>query len=932
MKYYTLNRNLGSNRWWTNRDENPELFLDVPNYSIAQYLEELGYSIVELKCVNLNFDANKPFTISVNYNKTSDIKDYIVIVLDDNTSLCYYPTNDGIEYFNKQNEICRVNYVLDEWATFGTKFMYGMEKANLNVLHRRRFKNRMLLNPEVNNRQARILAIDTTNVIETQDQTTFHHESLGSDWHWTYQGATYEFIDVAEYRDVEINLELKDIVCHRIEGDPVWEDAFPWKDFKWNQSFRLSAGESKQYKYNDFYNPALNLRANLDIVATVSLLPLGEDRQQLKVEVQLDGWFSTANVGDPKPTWTAWAENSLKVWYEGGIIPPVDPVDDNTRNNFYVDYQLQPWYNARTQEEQIELLPIEKKVYTKTDFYTRYFSRTEDRYTWEGHDITLKNDTEDEEQVVQTLYDNSSGTNNFICPQVNYHGEESGYSATDPITVERKIIDDIFNNNNTYTYIVVKPSGMCKSSTGNWDPNYACDKRNIWFIIPIAYRHYKQPTDYEIWGRGNFMSNIKQISTMGASASITGVFTSVIPPTIIALSNRKVINALWTNFWTADNPAILGILGNYIGTFTYNNDGDDSIGIIPIEPKTFKFFIENNLFMTKTQDFLSRINHTPYALPTVIENEPFMYSPNCLNMGIIPQYTNQRTYLGNDYLDLSYTLNNIGIEALFLNNATFNYSANRLSTTREISNARNELAFDTGLPLPLDTSAYTDWLNGNATTESTSWKVYQNNHNLRIISGVLDNLGGFGNIITPDPFSAIRAGWKWLFGLGSDIATKTLQDQNEKMRLNSAFSNIKASSGTNVSLPSYSASCFAGDSGLVIYTNYIRPDMEDDVALSRLANGTPLNQILPFNTYYNRQVFNVVALDSQYNYVAIRKALKDTIGGFLTAYNDVFINAFIEKYLTGIRLWNHGEFQPEPTNHDPYNCKNNHEINPWTDN
>lgn len=927
MEFITTNKNIGIDRYWVNKNETEEFMPSYPDEDIWSYLYRKGYSWEKLNHKVVNFDENHLKTMSITYDKPEDVKDYVAVMLNDTTPIFYYPAVNETQIWNKANELITVQYVMDEWATY-FPMKRALSQENINVLHLLKFKNRGKKNPRINaNRDnVEVLIIDDT-WKPIRDDWDGHSSALYSEWYMKEKHTIKHIFSTYEFaRSGRIKLQFTNI--RPMDDDDEPHSGASFHDWSFDNTFIINDGET--YTKKQHFHDHTGTSSSYDMDGTVEIkMETIDGIQQLTYSVIFDnGEFHTPNKFEPKPRYASIRNEAwVQVWYDDQYVPPPEPEDDETQNNFYVDYQEQPWHNRKLSDENIELLPIEKKVYEHPALYSWQFSKilTEDdqpAYNWDSTTtVTAVNGSTTKEVHILSYLSSTS----FNAPKIDYNHESSEQSYGTNIT-QINVTDDIFNNNGMYTYVVVKPTGMSSLQTGTYTPEKDMNTRNIWYLVPISQMKI-QPKTPVLWGQNNAWSTLKQLSTIGTSSAVTTSFSLPIPPTIIGMRSKESIKYVW-DVLDENDTTVQETLGNWLGLYDYNYKSDNGtfehIGVIPITTKTLQMFLENNAFMNKTQEWLNRMNQQIYSLPTTIENEPFLYSPNCFNMGVVAQNDNQTVYLGNDYLNLQYTLNNIGLEVLLLNNATLNYCANRLSETRVISNSRNELAFSVGLSLPIDSSAYTEWLNGNANSESTSWKVYQNNNKLRIIEGVFGSVErGFGSI-SADPFKTMARALGSIFGTASDIARKTLQDQNEKLQLKARFNNVRASSGTDVSMPSYCASCFAGDKGLVIYTNKIRQDLIDDIGNFRLSNGVPTHMVEPFNYYDNRRHFNVLALNTNYNYNEIRKAIKRSFDSFLTNINDYYIDDFINNYLTGVRLFK-GEYGV------PYEITDNYENNMWYD-
>lgn len=941
MKYFTLNKPLGKNRFWVNREETNETIPNYADYNIWTLLNNKDYEIVDLdpKKAIVNFVDNNMMELTITYHKPSDIHDYIMVLFDDDTVFCYYAKPVDINIANKNKELIQVAYVMDKWSTY-YPMKVALNNSNIKVLHRLKQRNRQLLNPRINEKNEYVTIFDINDWISMPPEeqywtlewkqdpiTPYNFTECHSTYTKTY---TYDLGETKPDRAFKLSLNYSSMNGYGASRDFKKRYSDIWSD-NIEQAFQLRAGETKEFvkQIDKTYTPQEYVRGTMTI--RVALTNIGGN-QAIQLDVAMDIlWHYSYGLMKENASAFYYTDNrsNIVLLMNDDIIPPIEPVTDESQNKLYIDFQQQPWMNRIMNNEEIELLPIEKKNYGHKEIYSHYFDVTyREQFNWNKTAIYRSADTTEEKNINYLTLAPLEGEEQtaFTSPIIKASDQEPTTYETP--TKQQFISDDIFSRGGMYDYLVVMPSGICRRTPSTQEdpinPTNKLVNNNIWFLVPIA--QYDGTFSLgSMWGSGNAITKLKEIPTIGAKASIMAHYTLPIPPTYIAMVNRAIINDIY-NIWDFNNYD----LTNYWGAFTYQYTSEkvtnNDIGVIPIKPQTLKFFLENNEFMNKTQAFLQRMNTNFYELPTVVENEPFLYSPSCLNMCIVPQNDDRTTYLGNDYLNLRYTLNNIGIEALFLNSAILNYSANRISDTRLVSNSRNELSFEAGLPRPMDTNPYTDYLNGSATAETTAYKVLANNKNLlgkQLGLTAISSL--FGNTSLTSVLSSLM---NMPFSVYGQALSGRTALKNQELQLFSMYNDIKVSSGTNVSLPPYSASCFASDSGLVIYTNYLRPDLVDDVARFRLCNGYPVNMVLPFKYYDNRQKHNVIAIDVEHNFNTIRNEIKKRVSGVLTSVSDVYVEDFINNYLTGVRLW---KWDPNEDTFDPFLCENNYENDIWDD-
>ncbi|MBE6140697.1 MAG: hypothetical protein E7172_04085 [Firmicutes bacterium] len=135
----------------------------------------------------------------------------------------------------------------------------------------------------------------------------------------------------------------------------------------------------------------------------------------------------------------------------------------------------------------------------------------------------------------------------------------------------------------------------------------------------------------------------------------------------------------------------------------------------------------------------------------------------------------------------------------------------------------------------------------------------------------------------------------------------TTNNKIDKLNLDSEFSNIKLSSGKDFILPSFQSGAFAQDSGLYLYTLEARQEYKKQIGIDRLMNGVPVNEILPYNNFDNRQIYNIISLNCNFNYLTIYNHLKNYLivnnNKLMRKFHREFIEYFMNNYLTGITIF-----------------------------
>ena len=686
-------------------------------------------------------------------------------------------------------------------------------------------------------------------------------------------------------------------------------------------------------------------------------------------------WESKLTMGSP--WWRDWIAYTFttRIYIElefdfllNIILPPIIPKNIEDPNNqkwhFYINYQKQIWFNKLLTNEEINLLPIETKKYDFISCLKTINDLT--NINLELNNITLKDKL------------NNEISSKFIT--IKYTPIIDGNN--DNMLIDKSYCDDLFKiissvNEETkekyddlYYYVVIKGDGILKLN--NIEINFK-DQQNTHFLLPINQIGLKNSNN-DLLGWKNTFDNIKDKLS---DQAITAFFSSPLSPFQIAFYNRDNLNKLFHCIPSKEISPTISLLGLYIW---------NEYLIIPITEEVIKMWIDNNVFVNKTFNYLELINNNPTKLPTKWENEPILFSPQCL-ITYIKSINNNFNPIGNDLFDLRYQILYMGLITTMLVNNTVMLHLNHFNPQRVLSMSKNELCTTINGELPYKTNAWQDWLDTHQTTQDTSYKIYNLTANQRkdnyesqnymkmmgmigsgvnsaVSLGLALGTGGMGlagsigyNFLKRLPanigsgtMDKMKTGrmidssisptmglvGNLLFGglveaKRRDNALKQMNTNNmiDKLNLDSQFENIRLSSGKDFILPSFQSGAFAQDSGLYLYTLEAKQEFKKQIGIDRLMNGVPVNQILNYNNYDNRQIYNIICLNPSFNFVGIFDIIKKGLGNnkLMSKFNREYIEYFMKNYLSGITIFkNYKNWIPQH-----WKIENNHENDIFND-
>jgi len=679
--------------------------------------------------------------------------------------------------------------------------------------------------------------------------------------------------------------------------------------------------------------------------------------------VKMTYYFNTPNIFEwIAPFFSFDIDFSYNVSYTiGEHYDPIIPhniEDPNAQQwQFYLNYQKQIWFNKLLTNEEIDLLPIESKKYDIINLFKTIKDLNETTLERENYSLTDKYNN--------TTSAITSSINNLIAIPIT---ESHTYIDMDRDVI---YVDGIFLNfqgfqnekkeNFTmmYDYILCKGFNHCLIENNN---KVEFDKVNAWFLIPIRKLENVSYSN-NIWGNDNTLQNLKTVTQIASENSISVVYSSPISPFIFAFYNRSNISALFGAWNVSNDNKNPEILKAQCGLFNIHKEGK-KYGAIVITNDLVKIWLEKNKLIEKTFNYLSLINLNSKNLPTIWENEPILYSPQIL-ISYIKSINNSFNPIGNDLLNLKYQIIFWGLIMSGLQGNTVMLHVNYFNPKRILSMSKNELCSLISGEIAFSTNAWTNWLNTHQTTQDTSYKIYNLTANQRkdnydtenylrtmnLIKGGISGItqiamtaitGGYGasgaigkhfieslpENISGGTLSKMKAArpiastTEGGIGLVGDMVfgglTEAKRRQNsynqmttnnkiDKLNLDSEFSNIKLSSGKDFILPSFQSGAFAQDSGLYLYTLEARQEYKKQIGIDRLMNGVPVNEILPYNNFDNRQIYNIISLNCNFNYLTIYNHLKNYLivnnNKLMRKFHREFIEYFMNNYLTGITIF-----------------------------
>lgn len=650
--------------------------------------------------------------------------------------------------------------------------------------------------------------------------------------------------------------------------------------------------------------------------------------------------------------------------------PPIDPIipkniEDPNANKwqFYIDYQKQPWFNKLLNAEEVNLLPIETKKYNFLSILNTINELTKTNF------------------ALQEIIINDKFNNEILAHKINIPIILKINDSNNDYLLNKYYINEIFSIvsgeneesnekfDDMYYYLVIKGNNKLKVNDITIDFS---TQPNTWFIIPINQIGL---TSENCLGSNNTFKNLKNISEQ----NISSFFTSPLSPLQIAFFNRDNILKLFGCLPSKTTGPV--DFNTLCGFYLWDN-----FLVIPITEEVIKIWIEKNLFINKTFKYLKNINDNVVKFPTIWQNEPILYSPQML-ITYVKSINNNFNPIGNDLFDLRYQILYIGLITTMLANNTVMLHTNHFNPLRVLSMSKNELCTTINGELPYKTNAWANWLDTHQTTQDTSYKIYNLTANQRkdnydtqnymkmmgmigsgissmtnialtamtggmgvsgaiganflkklpqnIASGTLEkmeNARGVGNIAQP----SMGLVGNLLFGglceaKRRDNALRQMETNNkiDKLNLDSQFENIKMSSGKDFILPSFQSGAFAQDSGFYLYTLEAKLEYKKQIGLDRLMNGVPVNQILNYINYDNRSVYNILAINGNFNYNSLYNIIKEGLvnNKIMSKFNREYIDYFISNYLSGVTIFkNYKDWIPQH-----WKIENNYENDVFED-
>lgn len=611
-------------------------------------------------------------------------------------------------------------------------------------------------------------------------------------------------------------------------------------------------------------------------------------------------------------------------------IIPINIEDPNSeKRQFFINYLLQIWFNKLTDDEETQFIVDEEKKYLFEDMITTINKLSNNVFSLTDDEIQDQSGTNIDVKVIKNLPIWNIKINN------QSYSEPSNFNYYDKFFQQ---FDGYSQENNKfitmYKYILIKGTGNIVFNNKVID----LDKiGNVWLLIPILSINHNFANG---WGKKNNYSTLGTLTQILSENAITSTFITPISPIIFGFYSRNILYELAgyldtnNNGWPEDIQKFRGLYNLFI------ENNDTPIACILVNDQVVKIWLENNSFFNKTKKYLDDINLNPLKFPTKWENEPILYSPQLL-ICYIKSITNNYTPIANDLFDLKYVYLFLSIKSSCLQTNMISFHTNFFNPQKILSMSKNELVSTISGEIPFKTSAFINWLNQNQLTQDTSYKIYnynqaqrKDNYNTQTYITQLDTAkqyfgifgdmwnmigGAISSIATKNPsglFESTGQGFMNVFNRNTQIAInekKIINQRNQmetlnkidKIKLDSQFNNIKLSSGKDTILPSFLSGAFARDSSLVIYTLKCKDEYAKKICLDRLKYGVAINEILKYNQYDNRKIFNVIAIDNTFNYEQLFNILKRNLISttILNKFNNEYIKYFINNYLSGITIF-----------------------------
>lgn len=576
-----------------------------------------------------------------------------------------------------------------------------------------------------------------------------------------------------------------------------------------------------------------------------------------------------------------------------------DPISADYR--YFINTTLQPYLNS---SEEVELQIKETKKFSQIDLI-------KETYKYNSGGLNFDDKYEVETSGGQTYIINKGDTlhrlfiNQYWLDDLNADG--GIYPYTDLTAIRYYFLNDI--SHGRYQYIATKINGL-----RTFDPSISPAG-----IDKDTYKQFMLLTNIPPKSSGEIIYTTNQFpvftTTEYGKDNILSTFTTFISPFLMGciFYNEFATYTAQTArsiYWDQISLAkfIMTNHNKQMETYPYKPIGS----IVSFNPRILT--AKDNMFIHKLSTLLNNFNvNNDYRV--IEENEPSLLN----SIYFYSEYLSDNksnTIITLDMLDTRYKFEKLQFNIGILNGIYMSFRIPNYNPYYSIGAINDTNTTFESATLPWQTNALQNYLTNYPTTWDTSLTNARETRNAELLNNVANLASGAEqtlvssqfNIGGSSPIGLITSAWKNVGQtINNAISTATsfetserssqISYQNTLRSINSEKENVRRQPN-HIELPTYASGTISlmgyNTTDLKIYTKWINDDVRDLIFSKIKKYGYKLNDVLNYSQYQQRWNFNIIQLDTSFNYNDIFKILRTE--NILGNYNQ-FITIFINDYL-----------------------------------